>query len=356
MIGYVLYPIVGAYAVVRTWQLLPFKKEWKWAVMALYAVLAAAFALTLLGATDSLPMPLASALYVAGNSWLIAMAYLIIIFVVLDALILFKILPAKCYFSSRGYTIAILLILAAILTFGAIHYRHKSRRVIEVESEKIEAPVKLVMLSDLHLGYHNRRATLARWVDMINAEEPDAILIAGDIIDRSVRAVNYDNDAAEFRRLNAPVYACLGNHEYYAGVEEAEAFYKEAGIILLKDSVAVVCGINVIARDDDKNSERLPLAQILQAADTTRYSILLDHQPKYLDVARENKIDFQFSGHTHNGQIWPVSWTLWTDFENPYGLLEEDGFTNYVTSGLGIWGGRFRIGTRSEYVVLELRP
>ena len=67
---------------------------------------------------------------------------------------------------------------------------------------------------DLHLGYHNRRKELSRWVDIINAEHPDLILIGGDIIDISVRPLLEENMAAELRRLKAPVYACLGNHEY----------------------------------------------------------------------------------------------------------------------------------------------
>lgn len=66
------------------------------------------------------------------------------------------------------------------------------------------------MLSDLHLGYHNRREELHRWVDMINGEHADAILIAGDIIDMSIRPLKEERMYEEFRRLNAPVYASYG--------------------------------------------------------------------------------------------------------------------------------------------------
>lgn len=68
---------------------------------------------------------------------------------------------------------------------------------------------------------------------MINAEQPDLILIAGDIIDNSVRPLMEENVAAEFHRLTAPVYACLGNHEYYSNQPKARRFYREAGITLL---------------------------------------------------------------------------------------------------------------------------
>ena len=86
------------------------------------------------------------------------------------------------------------------------------------------------------------------------------------------------------------------------------------------------------------------------------YTILLDHQPYALNEAQNAGIDFQVSGHTHYGQVWPVSWITDAIYEDSHGFLQKGRTSYYVTSGIGIWGGKFRIGTDSEYIVCTLSP
>jgi predicted MPP superfamily phosphohydrolase len=217
--------------------------------------------------------------------------------------------------------------------------------------------MKLVLASDLHLGYHNPRHELARWVDLMNAEHADAILIAGDIIDMSMRPLVEEQMAEEFRRLNAPVYACLGNHEYYSGEPDAQRFYQEAGIHLLQDAATTVGDLCIIGRDDRTNQHRKSLGKIMaETSDSLKqkYMILLDHQPYHLEQAERQGIDFQFSGHTHYGQVWPISWITDMVYECAFGAHQRGRTQYYVSSGLGIWGGKYRIGTRSEYVVATI--
>ena len=222
-------------------------------------------------------------------------------------------------------------------------------------SEKVSKPVKLVMMSDLHLGYHNRRDELHRWVDMINSEKPDLVLIAGDIIDGSMRPLKEQKMYEEFRRIKAPIYACIGNHEYYSGESGAQQFYQDAGIHLLQDSVAVIGDFCIIGRDDRTNIHRDSLEVIMKKANLTKYCILLDHQPYHLEQAEHHHVDFQFSGHTHHGQVWPISWITESIYECAFGPYKKGHTDYYISSGLGIWGGKFRIGTRSEYVVVTIR-
>ena len=94
----------------------------------------------------------------------------------------------------------------------------------------------------------------------------------------------------------------------------------------------------------------------MQAVDGSRYTILLDHQPFHLEQAEKAGVDFQLSGHTHYGQVWPASWVEDAIYENAYGPLQKGKTQYFVTSGLGIWGGKFRIGTQSEYLVVTLTP
>ena len=158
----------------------------------------------------------------------------------------------------------------------------------------------------------------------------------------------------EFQRLNAPVYACLGNHEYYSGEPDAQEFYEQAGIHLLQDRCATVGDLCIVGRDDRTNQHRKTLADIMKQADRSKFTILLDHQPYHLEQAERQKIDFQFSGHTHHGQVWPISWVTESIYECAFGVHQRGDTQYYVSSGIGIWGGKFRIGTRSEYIVATI--
>ena len=239
------------------WCLLPLSAIWKTVVI---IVMAGCFLLTFANfsrSTDGMPMPVAVTCYEVANSSLFILLYLFMLFLVLDLGRLVRLLPRTILYNNWGTTIGIVVLMTVIFTYGYFHYKHKYREDIRLTTEKSMAkPIKLVMMSDLHLGYHNRREELRRWVDMMNEEHADAILIAGDIIDMSIRPLKEEKMYEEFKRLNAPVYACLGNHEYYSGEPDAQKFYEQAGIHLLRDSCAVVGDLCVIGRDDRTNQHR----------------------------------------------------------------------------------------------------
>ena len=266
------------------------------------------------------PLSLASISYDISTSWLIAFLYLLIIFIVLDLGRLVHLVPKEWLHNNA-------------FTAGAI---------------------TTMMLSDLHLGYHNRKAEWQRWVKMINAENPDLILVAGDIIDGYVRPLNDDDMAADFHQLKAPVVACLGNHEYITGIDKALDFYQRAGITLLRDSTLTMGDLLIVGRDDRSNRNRKTTEQLLAGADRNKFIILLDHQPYNLDESKKNGVDFQLSGHTHEGQVWPISLVVHGMYEDAWGFLQKGDTRYYVSSGLGIWGGKYRIGTRSEYIVATI--
>ena len=132
--------------------------------------------------------------------------------------------------------------------------------------------------------------------------------------------------------------------------------YDEAGIHLLRDPAQVVGDLCIVGRDDRTNPHRKSLHQIMEEASSQRllFTILLDHQPYHLEEAEREGIDLQLSGHTHYGQVWPISWIEDAMYECAYGSHRRGNTHYYVSSGIGIWGGKYRIGTRSEYVVFAL--
>ena len=345
--GYVLWHV---------WCILPFPKWGKWLATVLMAACVLSMFPLLGGLLERLRLNWASLFYDVSTSSIIIMLYLLMIFLVLDLSRLVHLLPSGFLHESWKGTLAILVLMLILFIGGHIHYNNKVRVPLQLTTDKaIGRDYKMVMVSDLHLGYHNRRQELARWVDLINAEHADFILVAGDIIDISTRPLVEEEMAKEFRRLNAPVYACLGNHEYYSNEPKARHFYQEAGIHLLIDGKAVLDSvITVVGRDDRTNRDRKALEALTADVDPTTFSIVLDHQPyNLLDVERCG-VDFQLSGHTHRGQVWPISWITDAIYECSHGAHQIGSTRFYVSSGLGIWGGKFRIGTQSEYVVATL--
>lgn len=371
---FLVLPIVGVfYTAWRVWHLLPFTIATKWVAVGVLVVWFCTIFIAFSGAIEKMSLGLATAVYEVGYSFIFILMYLVMLFLVLDLGRLVHIVP-KAWLFDNGYTsIGIFAVMLLLFGYGNIHYNNKVREQIDIKTDKAissdKKSTKIVLLSDLHLGYHNRRSDLRTWVDLINAEQPDLILIAGDIIDISIRHLIEENMAEEFHRLKAPVYACLGNHEYYSSQPKARQFYREAGITLLQDSVAKIGNLCIIGRDDRTNVQRKSLAMIMEDARkqgiistldlhygkySNEFLILLDHQPYHLEEAEQNGIDFQFSGHTHHGQVWPISWITDALYEKAYGPLQKGNTQYYISSGMGIWGGKFRMGTQSEYVVLTI--
>ena len=232
---FMILPLLGiAYIAWHLWTLLPLASVWK---VALILLLVGSFVMMFLNfgrRFDTLPLSVAQVCYEVSTSSIFVMLYLVILFLVLDLGRLVRLVPRSWLYQNGWTAAAILVLMVGVFLYGNIHYNNKVRVELSLPTEKLlPKDYRVVMLSDLHIGYHNPRKELARWVDLVNAEKPDFILIAGDIIDGSMRPVREERMAEEFRRLEAPVYACLGNHEYFSGSPEARQFYADAGIHLL---------------------------------------------------------------------------------------------------------------------------
>ena len=360
MIVFWVLPLVAiVYLAWHIWMILPFSGWWKTAIIVLGVCSFLLLFLSVARKFDTLPLSLAQWSYEIGTSSIMVMLYLVMLFLVLDLGRLMHLVPRSLVYHNWQSALAIFVMIFGIFLYGNLHYKNKVRVPLELKSSKpLPREYRVVMLSDLHLGYHNPRQEFARWVDMINAEKPDFILVAGDIIDGSMRPLLEEKVAEEFHRLKAPVYACLGNHEYYAGEPQAQQFYKDAGIHLLIDEAATIdSSIVIVGRDDRTNMRRKPVKDLVNGLVNVQspYIIVLDHQPYNLDRSEAAGVDFQLSGHTHRGQVWPISWITDHIYECSWGSHQRGSTQYYVSSGIGIWGGKFRIGTQSEYVVATIR-
>ena len=189
MMIFLLLPLLGiAYIAWHVWCLLPC--AWWWRVLAITLLSGSFLTMTfgMRGLYDSMPLSVGTALYEIGTSSIFIMMYLVMLFLLLDIGRLCHIIPRTFLYNNWYTALGITILMVGVFVYGNMHYQHKYRQELTLTANRpLARPLKLVMVSDLHIGYHNPRKELHRWVDMINAEEPDLILIAGDIIDMSMR-------------------------------------------------------------------------------------------------------------------------------------------------------------------------
>lgn len=361
----VLFITTYIYTVVRLYKILPATTSLRILLIFLF-ILGIAGMVLFFTLGEKMPVAVSSGLYRFSTGWLIIFLYLFMAVLIVDILYLLNSLikvidkdTAVSIIQNNTITSAVILgVVALILISGNITYHIKKRQPLTITTSKIDAPLRIVGISDLHIGYTISAKEVSKWVDLINSENPDMVVIAGDIIDNHMRPIFRDSIETVLQRIDAPlgVYACTGNHELMFAVKEDEDFFKRAGITLLRDSSIRINDITIVGREDFTNSRRAELNKIMEEVDSSTFTLLLDHQPVNLDDAVNNGIDFQLSGHTHRGQVFPAS--LITDmlFELSNGYMKKNNTHFYVSSGIGIWGGKFRIGTRSEYLVLDLTP
>jgi predicted MPP superfamily phosphohydrolase len=247
----------------------------------------------------------------------------------------------------------------SVLVAGYINYRNPRVEHLTIKTDKpIEGGcLRLVAISDVHLGRGTTRTDLARYVEKINNENPDMLLIVGDLIDNSILPVESADMCREFERIEARygIYMAAGNHEYISGIDACRNYLKTTPIQLISDSVArPLCGVEIVCRDDRQNPHRAKLDSLLTESNKGLFTIVLDHQPNAIAESQKNNIDLHLSGHTHRGQVFPLN--ILTDhlFEQSHGYRKWGDTHAYVMTGLSLWGPPFRIGTHSELLVVDV--
>ena len=364
VIALVILFSLNGYVMVRGWQALPSAST----LRPIYLVTTIALFLAMLAGmilSNAMPQGLSKVVSFAGFTYIIIFSYLFLSFLFVDILrlinLIVQIRPAYMVNFRLWMMVATLGITGIALIIGNYKFNHPKIVTLNLSTKNPiqNRDLKIVAVSDLHLGISIDKKMLQGYVKMINDQHPDIVLLAGDVSDRSMIPVIEQNMMEEFQAIKAPlgVYAINGNHEHYAETPTATADYlKESGIIVLRDSVCLVdSSFYLIGRDDRTNTKRKSLKELVTGLNVNLPRILMDHQPYHLDEAEKNNIDFQISGHTHNGQFFPGNLFVKKIYELGYGYLKKGNSHFYVSSGLGIWGPQYRIGTESELVVIHLK-
>jgi predicted MPP superfamily phosphohydrolase len=224
------------------------------------------------------------------------------------------------------------------------------------------AGCKIVQLSDLHLVDSISEGRIARIVGQVNSLKPDLVVITGDLIDGPM--IRDGHISGTLKRLQAAwgTLAVTGNHDYYAGISYFNLVTEGAGIRVLRDELVVLGnGLHVGGVDDGAGrrageSNDMALDCLLQKRDSHLPFILLCHRPSSFDAAADKGVDFQLSGHTHNGQFFPGCFLVKLLFRYPFGLYQNRDSWLYTSCGTGWWGPAMRFLSRNEIVQFTLVP
>ena len=235
--------------------------------------------------------------------------------------------------------------------------RHVRVARVEVALEHLERPVRLVQLSDVHVG-SRPPGFLADVVRGVAELAPELVVITGDLVDASDVAPDALAALGTLTGSGVPVYLSLGNHERYTDLARTLAAIEAEGVRVLRDEAVVHGPLRLIGIDDRDRPDALPgiLARLAAGRDAARPDVLLYHRPDGWAAARAAGVALMLAGHTHGGQIWPFGLAVRRVYPETVGRFDADGSTLYVSAGTGTWGPVFRLGTRSEMTLVELVP
>lgn len=271
---------------------------------------------------------------------------------------------------------------AGILLYGTSHARDTILTEYDVTIDKDAGTckdLKIALIADLHISVNSRLSSIRKMVDAVNAQNPDVILIAGDIFTSTYEGVKQPEEyAAVLREMHAAygTYAVYGNHDVeetlFGGfpispiseafrTQQMEAFFRDAGFTVLYDEMVTIADgeVQVFGRIDgekagDGTTNRKPPAELLKEADLAKPVIVLQHEPVQFAALKESGADLALCGHTHAGQIFPGNLIVPFFNENAYGLKTVSDLLTVVTSGVGFYGPPMRVGTNSEITVVNV--
>jgi len=256
-----------------------------------------------------------------------------------------------------------LIISSAINVYGYFEAKNIGTEQITIASSKIpEAAgrIRIVQISDVHIGIIVKGERLKHIVEEIKKAHPDILLSTGDLVDGQIDALT---EQATYLRDIQPRYgkfAITGNHEFYAGLDQALNFTQAAGFTVLREEGVNVAGVINIAGIDDPTvdafglPEEISESKVLSGLSRQHFTILLKHRP-VIEKDSLGQFDLQLSGHTHNGQISPFNFVVRRFYPliTGYFNLPHDAHL-YVSRGAGTWGPPIRFLSPPEITVIDL--
>ncbi len=259
-------------------------------------------------------------------------------------------------------------VLGGTLTLASLRSGLSRVRVKRVEAPLARLPaeldgLKIVQLTDIHVGPTIGRDFIEQIVSTTNALNPDVVAITGDLVDGSVQRLGSFVEPLGSLDSRFGTYFVTGNHEYNSGAGAWCAFLKTLGIRVLRNERVSIerdgASLDLAGVDDYSAGRRggqgPDLKKALDGRDAGRELVLLAHQPRAVAEASTMGVGLQLSGHTHGGQIWPWNWLVRLQQPVVSGLAKVGDTLLYVSNGTGYWGPPMRLGAPAEITEITLR-
>jgi predicted MPP superfamily phosphohydrolase len=268
------------------------------------------------------------------------------------------------FYGSPQYAFYAAVLLSLLISFyGFFEASHIRTEHVTIPTAKIPEKVgrlKIVQISDVHLGLIVRERRLRSIVAAVQAEKPDILVSTGDLVDGEIDDLT--GLASMLRDVPATYgkFAVTGNHEFYAGIDRSVAFAEKAGFRMLRGETWTIPGLIHIAGVEDRTGRRFGGARLVSEKDLLfplsreMFTLLLKHRPLVTKDAL-GLFDLQLSGHAHKGQIFPASLLVKALYPIDAGFLGLEKHSSlYVSRGSGTWGPPIRFLASPEVTVIEL--
>ncbi len=297
-------------------------------------------------------------LYLVSCLFLPVLLYLFLGAVVLTIFSIFIPVPANILFY-KILTYSILAITFVTSIYGVINAKKFTINNITIPKEnrlsRDWSGKKIVLVSDTHIGVINKKAFLNRVVNLINKQNPDVVLIAGDLIDGPKFDIQKNLEPLKNLKASIGVYYSPGNHEIYSSNQKELYDFTDKYVTGLRDQKIVVNNTELIGLmyDAGETVEGLQNRLYKVGFNKDKPTILIIHEPKNNQALQSFGVDLSVSGHTHGGQIWPITIPAYRIFkEYTHNLVVKNNTASITSTGIGTWGPPMRIGTKPEIIVI----
>ena len=281
------------------------------------------------------------------------------LFLLLNFLFKWVSVKTRKSFRYRFSTLSVLIFLAVVVVVGGVINLNNT----QVSHYKITVPrkssnldkLRVAFVADFHIHSGLPVSFVEKYVEKVNNLNPDLMFYGGDIVDDRKVHPELERITGLFRTIKSRfgVFGVLGNHEFYRGHADG-AFFKQAGIVLLNDSLATIGQSFIVAgRFDEHFRNRKSVEEILGNNLPQLPVLMMDHRPTSFDEVIQFSVDAHFSGHTHNGQLFPINFIIKNMYELAWGYMKKKDTHFFVTSGLRLWGPPVKTAGKSEIMVVD---
>ena len=301
-------------------------------------------------------------LYILGNILVGVLLYLLFSFVFFDIINIFVHFKPKV-FGIMAFSVAFSLSICSMIIAASPRIKN-----VNISLKNLSEPLKVVHLTDIHLGHYRGKQNLERIVKLTKEQNPDFVVITGDLFESEY---NLNEETLKpLKEIQVPIYFVDGNHDLYTKNAKIKELVTKNGVIVLENQKIENNGIQIIGldyMDADNNStedvvpheaksQTIRNTMPLFAIDSTKPTIVLHHSPIGGKFIAEAGADLFLAGHTHGGQLFPLTIINSYLFEFNKGLYNKYGMQIYVSCGTGTFGPPMRLCTASEISVLNLNP